>query len=45
MTSDDIQSLRFFQTKAHECSYLADREARTVFMDPEQPVSVLLYNP
>lgn len=44
MSSDDIQALRFFQTKAHACSYLADREARTVFMDPEQPVTSRLYS-
>lgn len=44
MNSEEIQTLRFFQTKAHACSYLADREVRTVFMDPAQPLTSALYS-
>lgn len=44
MPSDDVQALQFFQTKAHACSYLAGQQARTVFMDPAQPISLPLYS-
>jgi len=44
MSYEDIQALRFFQTREHACSYLPDREARTVFLDPEHPVSAPLYS-
>lgn len=42
--SDDIQKLRFYQTTPHECSYLPDREARTVFLDPALALSKTLYS-
>jgi len=44
MPSEDIQTLKFFQTGEHACSYLPQRQARTVFLDPEQPASTALYS-
>lgn len=44
MHSEDIQAIQFYQTQEHPCSYLAGREARTVFMDPEQPLTQPLYS-
>jgi len=44
MSSENIPALRFFQTKEHACSYLADREARTVFLDPAQALTPRLYS-
>ena len=35
--------LRFFATSIHPCSYLAGREATTVFVDPGYPKSPALY--
>ena len=34
---------RFFATPAHPCSYLPDREATTVFLDPGYPKTPALY--
>ncbi|MDP1930675.1 MAG: arginyltransferase [Gammaproteobacteria bacterium] len=44
MNSEDLATLRFFQTSPHPCSYLPGQEAATVFMDPEQPLTVHLYS-
>ncbi len=44
MQTDDIQKLQFYQTSAHPCSYLADRDARTIFLDPAVPISKALYS-
>ena len=33
-----------FVTPAHECSYLPDREATTVFVDPSHPKDAWLYS-
>lgn len=44
MNSEEIATLRFFQTAAHPCSYLPNQEAATVFMDPEQPLTKALYS-
>lgn len=33
--NDDIQELKFFQTHAHDCSYLDEQQAQTLFVDPE----------
>lgn len=41
MTS--LSELRFFKTSAHECSYLPDREATTLFVDPLAEVDTRLY--
>lgn len=37
MTS--IQDLKLYTTHAHECSYLPDKEAKTLFIDPEISVN------
>ena len=44
MSSEDLTTLRFYQTTAHDCSYLDGQQAATVFMDPEQPLTVMLYS-
>lgn len=44
MSSEDLTTLRFFQTSAHDCSYLEGQQAATVFMDPEQPLTARLYS-
>lgn len=40
----DLSTLRFFKTPAHSCSYLENREATTLFVDPKAPVSAALYD-
>ena len=35
--------VRFFATPTHPCSYLADKEATTVFLDPGYPKTPALY--
>ncbi len=32
------QQLRFFATPAHDCSYLTDQQATTLFLDPDESV-------
>ncbi|MES3006455.1 MAG: arginyltransferase [Pseudomonadota bacterium] len=44
MSSEDLTTLRFYQTTAHDCSYLDGQQAATVFMDPEQPLTATLYS-
>jgi arginyl-tRNA--protein-N-Asp/Glu arginylyltransferase len=44
MQSEDIQALKFFQTAEHACSYLPERQARTVFLDPQQAATTQLYS-
>ncbi len=44
MNSEDLVTLRFFQTSPHPCSYLPGQEAATVFMDPEQTLTTPLYS-
>jgi len=39
----DIESLQFFQTQAHSCSYLEDQTASTVFLNPKQHINRALY--
>jgi arginine-tRNA-protein transferase len=36
--------LRFFLTPEHPCSYLHDRQAKTLFLDPREAVSTSLYS-
>ena len=39
-TKDDSdQQLKFFQTHSHDCSYLPDQQAQTLFVDPELELS------
>lgn len=37
--SDDEQKIKLFQTHEHDCSYLPDQQAQTVFVDPETTLS------
>lgn len=39
-----LKTLVFFATPAHECSYLDDREATTMFVDPRANVDKKLYS-
>lgn len=39
----DLSTLRFFSTPAHNCSYLEDRQATTLFVDPAARVTPRLY--
>ncbi|SEI71964.1 arginine-tRNA-protein transferase [Allopseudospirillum japonicum] len=41
---EDIVRLRFYKTHAHQCSYLADRQATTLFLDPKQEITSSLYD-
>jgi arginyl-tRNA--protein-N-Asp/Glu arginylyltransferase len=43
MKSETTQ-LRFFLTPEHPCSYLHDRQAKTLFLDPRETVSAQLYS-
>jgi arginine-tRNA-protein transferase len=38
-----LSELRFFKTPAHQCSYLPEREATTLFVDPAAIVDTDLY--
>jgi arginine-tRNA-protein transferase len=41
--SERLDALRFFQTPEHECNYLPDREASTVFVDPSAQLNTNIY--
>ena len=43
MTSS-MRDLRVYTTYPHNCSYLDDQEATTLFVDPRQPVDQALYS-
>ncbi|MCM2972821.1 arginyltransferase [Larsenimonas suaedae] len=38
------QDLRFFLTAPHNCSYVAEQEATTLFMDPEHAINKEVYS-
>lgn len=40
----NLRTLVFFATPAHDCSYLPDREATTMFVDPRAQVDKRLYS-
>jgi arginyl-tRNA--protein-N-Asp/Glu arginylyltransferase len=40
----ELESLQFFQTQAHPCSYLEDETASTVFLSPKQTINRALYS-
>ena len=40
----DLSELKFFATHPHECSYLDDKEATTVFIDPKASIDRKLYS-
>lgn len=48
MNNDDdhqaLHELRFFVTTPHTCSYLTDRQASTLFLDPEETPSPRVYD-
>jgi len=37
--SKPVKTIRLFRTAPHDCSYLPDREASTLFVDPDVPLS------
>ncbi|MEM1155158.1 MAG: arginyltransferase, partial [Pseudomonadota bacterium] len=39
-----MRDLKVYTTYPHSCSYLEDKEATTLFVDPRQPVDKLLYS-
>ncbi len=40
----DLSNIRLFSTHPHECSYLDDAEATTIFVDPDITISQDLYS-
>ena len=40
---DELSDKQFYLTPSHPCSYLDDRSARTLFLDPRETVSQHLY--
>ena len=40
----DLESLQFFQTQPHPCSYLENEIASTVFLSPKQSINRALYS-
>ena len=42
--NERLDALRFFQTPEHECNYLPDREASTVFVDPSAELNGIIYS-
>lgn len=41
---DELSEKQFYLTPSHPCSYLNDRSARTLFLDPREAVSQELYS-
>ena len=44
MGSDNQQVIRFFATGEHDCSYIEQAEARTLFADPSATMNTLIYS-
>lgn len=40
----DLQTLRFYATPPHDCSYLPGHKAKTLFVDPQAEVTGTLYS-
>ena len=40
----DPSELRFFQTGPHACGYLAEKQARNVFVDPQQELNASVFS-
>ncbi len=40
----DLSELRFFATHEHDCGYLPEQQARTIFVDPEAEIDAELYS-
>ena len=43
-TVTELESLQFFQTHPHTCSYLPNKEASTTFLNPKQTINTELYS-
>ena len=41
--TERLDALRFFQTPDHECNYLPEQEASTVFVDPSASLNGIVY--
>lgn len=39
----NLQTLVFYATPEHDCSYLADKQATTIFVDPKAKVDLDIY--
>jgi len=39
----EFAELKFYATQAHDCSYLPDRKATTLFLDPHQAIDAQMY--
>ncbi len=44
MKNEELTDKQFYLTPSHPCSYLPDRSARTLFLDPREAVSQKLYS-
>ena len=42
--TERLDALRFFQTPDHECNYLPEQEASTVFVDPSASLNGIVYS-
>jgi arginine-tRNA-protein transferase len=42
--ASDIESLQFFQTQEHPCSYIKGQSASTLFLNPKQKIDTTLYS-
>ena len=40
----DLHKIQLFLTEAHPCSYLADKQATTAFVDPKHPIDTETYS-
>jgi len=40
---DELGTKQFYITPGHACSYLANREAQTLFLDPRETITPMLY--
>ena len=40
----DLQKIQLYLTEAHPCSYLADKQATTAFVDPKYPLDTETYS-
>lgn len=40
----DMHTLRFYVTPSHNCSYLPDRQAKTLFVDPQIEITTDTYS-
>ncbi len=43
-TLTDISELKFYATRDHDCGYLPNQQAKTIFVDPNAPIDAELYS-